>query len=314
MSDPNTPVPAAVVEPPAPAPLASLLVPLEDNDAPETPPAAATPPTETPSSAPAAVTPPAPAPEPPKMVPLAAVMQERDGRKEAERQLRDARPLIEALNANPDLVAMLQQRLSGQPAPAPNADQAELEDLAKTLILYSSETPGQLDLEKAKRVREYFAGRTKAEVREGIRTEVEPLRQAFVGQQAQSMREKVENAAKQHGLLDQVRPLIEEAMQADPHGFANDPRIGAALIVTAAGLRAFSGGAPPTPAAAPVVPATPPAPPLVTEDAGRRPTPTVELDPHMQRLAKRRGWSPADMAKSLARVESRSGHVPVEKE
>jgi len=311
---PDAPVVPAPVDD-APLTTAVLQHDLEpDESAPEPVPAAPT------VAAPAILSAPipaiVPASEAQKMVPLAAVHEERGKRQTAEDQLRQATPILQALLARPDLLAQLQGHT---PAPNPDADAVDLAAIADRFVLYLSDGSGKPDLARAAQVRDQIHSTAKKIAKEALEEAGLPaLRQSVVTQQAQGARARIEAAGAERGLKpEHLKPLLDQAMASDPDSL-NNPQVGAALIVSAFGLQAMMGGAP-APVASPVTPATapviPPAP-IVTEPPGARPVAKPELTPMMSRIAKRHGWNQDKIAKSFGKLDEPATvrHIPVEKE
>lgn len=303
---PDAPVAAPIAEAPVLPP--PIQTPLEDAapdpvDAPEpVAPVAVVPPV---AAAPVAVVT-TPAPEPAKLVPLSAVHEERTRRQTAESRLAQADPVLALLHANPDIVALLEARRTGAPiAPAPAAEQAELEAVATDYVLYKSDGSGKLDLDAARRVRDGQRANAEAVVAKALRDAGLPaLRETIVRNEAQTQRQRIETLAKEKGVKSEhLAPLLDQAMADDPSSL-NDPRVGAALIISAIGLQTMLGGTPALVAPAPLVtPVIPPAP-LVTESPGARPAGAPDLSPMERRLAKKHGLTPEAWAKTSAKLGS----------
>ena len=233
-----------------------------DPDAPPSAAPLATPPAAPPAAEPPPATPPPEAEHPDavevagkKFVPVAALIGERKQRQafqekaarvdELEQFAREAKPYVEFLKANPDL---LKSKDSAPPAAgaAPPAD-AQAELLAKTLDLYTAD--GKPDLSRANTMRtliaqtaEQIAQRTVAPYQE--RSAQEQSARNF--QVALSVKDANGRSPSPHALA-QIWRTIPAAQTADPN-------VASILALTALGLDSVTVKAPPSaPEHAPIV-------------------------------------------------------------
>src|SRR6266571_8219554 len=268
-----------------------------DPDHPETPP-------QTPPTTPAApVTPPASEPPPPppeddhpdavdvagkKFVPVAALIGERKQRQalqekaarvdELETFVREAKPYVEFLKANPDL---LKPRTTPAPSPTelPPDPQAEL--LAKTLDLYTAD--GKPDLSRANTIRTMMS-HTAAQIAQQT---VAPYQERSAQEQSARNFQIALTVKDANGRSPSPQALATIWRTMSPLQTA-DPNVASILALTALGLDSVSAKAPP---------AAPGQPAIVTEGISgntRRPS----LSETETRVARSQGMTDAQWAEA----------------
>jgi hypothetical protein len=219
-----------------------------------------------------------------RMVPLAALHtvreQNRTLRQKADQydqiasEWNNARPYVEFLKNNPDL---LKPREAQTPAAAPAPPEADpaLVNLAKTLDLYTPE--GLPDARRASAIRDMV----KTEAQSIAQQTVKPFEEQSIHERAQSkFREAL--AVDMNGIKPNPQVLAHIWKTTDPRVLATDQGAGAAVLM-AMGLSAVS-QQPGAPAVTP--PATTP---VVTEPAGGRNMNRPAISEFEQRVIKVRG-------------------------
>lgn len=197
-----------------------------------------------------------------KYVPVGALINERKQRQaltekaaradQLDAEMSAARPYVEFLKANPGL---LQRQQQAQAAPQTEQVDPQLEQLAKTLDLYTPE--GKPDLARATTLRQLV----KAEAQEIARQTIAPMQKetyetkaARNFQAAVAMKDANGRSPSPQALASLFKEVGAES--------AADPRIAGILALTALGLDySQSKSAPPAPITAP----------LVTESQGNSP-------------------------------------------
>ncbi len=238
-----------------------------------------------------------------KLVPLSAVTSLRGKIKDYKAQLSDASTKASKAAELESKVAQLEAQLQQltpyaqaylqaqqQPREEPKEspeDVAELKAIAEDLDLYRD---GQLDLDRARRVRD-----RQQQVAERIaRQQVEPMRQQSVKQQSDAMLVKAMNTAAPSGMKPDPAMLKAVWSRLDP-----------SVTATQEGaIQAWTVAMGYTSAVAPAAKreTTPPPEPLFTEKAGGRASASVTLTDQDKRTAKELGYTEAEYAKEVAKM------------
>lgn len=267
-------------------------------------------PPEAPAPAPVAEAP-APEPEAPaapaepeavevggeRMVPLAALISERskatalktkaDQFDQMAGWYNEAKPYVDFLRANPDLLKPREAAPAPAAAPAPPEADPALVSLARTLDLYTPE--GQPDAKRAQAIREMV--KTEAQ---GIAQEaVKPFEQQSINERAQTNL-RYAMGVDYNGVKPNPKVLQQIWETTDPRMLATQQGAAAAVLM-AMGLGAAM--APQAPAAA--APAAPTTTPVLSEPAGGRNPNRPAISEFESRVLKIRGIDHAKYTDSL---------------
>lgn len=211
-----------------------------------------------------------------KLVPLKALQAERGKRKDAEalaskkdeeyaplkekaqkfdesvQYLNAARPYIEKLRANPDLVKHLQ---TGQPAPkapsGPLSDQEALE-YAKDFDLFKAD--GSPDVDRAQRIAQRHADLSARQAQQLVA----PLAQNEAQRQTNTLFQHYVNRPEVNGIKVDAKMLAEAFNTVGSDNIAANPNIAEVLFMNTIGRQLLSGHKP--------IPVS--SPPIVTESIG----------------------------------------------
>lgn len=222
-----------------------------------------------------------------KYVPIAAVINERRLRQqsqtraqradELEAYVNDARPYVEFLRANPNLLTPRQPDPAPAAPAAPDAD-PEAVEVCRLLDLYTPD--GQPDLKRAAQFLVISDRRSDRRVQQAVA----PVHQTRFEEQSARNFHLASQYKDPSGRPVNIKAL-EQIWRTVPAEQSADPNVASILMATAIGLGYASGK--PQPLAPP--------PPLVTEGGGggARPKPLSAIE---QRVAKDRGVSEATWA------------------
>lgn len=267
---------------------------------PAEPPAA--PPAEPPATPPAAAAaPPVEDPDPEgtiaaangeRYVPLSALQAERGKRKDADRTasakdteiaglkqkaqaydetrgyLEQARPYIEALRANPNLVKQAGQPPAPPQEPAGPLSDAEAVEHAKALDLYT--TDGKPDTARAQAIAKMYSGLAAKQAQQMVA----PLVQTEAQRQSTALYQRYLATPEVNGIKIDPRFLSETWNTVPAEMIAANPNVGEVLFRTALATQLMSGHKPT---------AAPP-PPLVTEGVGAGAPAAVALNAQSERM------------------------------
>lgn len=219
-----------------------------------------------------------------RMVPVAAVLAERQRRQDAEKRAerlpeleqwhRDAAPYVEFLKANPDFL-----KPKAEPAPvAPTAPTADpvLQQLAQTLDLYDA--AGQPDTKRSGVIKSIID----AAVQQGVAQGVAPFQQQTATDRSNANYARALQVKDAEGKSPDPQALSALWRTMTPEDTA-DPRIAQILAMTALGAERMTKKAP-----IPVPPAAP-----FTEASGGHPRARPAMSAVEERVAQDRGRTPA---------------------
>lgn len=215
---------------------------------------------------------------------------ERQRRQEAERRAQEleqryqqVQPLVDAIAADPTLLQLVTQRLSGgQPAapqgPSPQEVQ-QLTEFAQYLGLYDAR--GNPDLAAAQRVAAIIDARAQAAAQQATA----PVQQTVVAGQAATVKQALIQAAAQQGISAET---IEQVAGLLPPHLLVEPGVPQLVLMVAAGKERFDGTARP-----------PAEEPLYVETAGGRRA-VAPLPANLQGVLRQHGLSDQDIAQAAA--------------
>lgn len=233
------------------------------------------------------------------------LQEERQARRQAderaarlEAEANQMRPIVNALAAHPNGVAMLQALVQGQPLPPPQqtGPDPELVSIAEDLGLYTLD--GQPDLVKAGRI----AQRQAHVARQAVQQAVQPMQQQTVSERAHVGRNALWTQAHQPENKDVDPGVLGELLKLLPDQLIADQGVQSLVWTLATGattLQRNRGQAPPVPQPQPGVASQ--QPPVFTESAGGRVRPQTQLAAPFQALLKKAGLTDKDVQTSLGK-------------
>lgn len=262
----------------------------DDSPAPPAPPAAAPPAVETPPTQPEDAHPAeveAVEVGGQKYVPVAAVVQERKQRQALqeraaradtlEQEIAAARPYVEFLRANPQLMQSKAPEPPPAPAASPQADDDVLE-YARALSLYKPD--GTPDLDQAGKLLSIAEKRAEKKAQAAV----QPILQQSAKQQSEANFQRALALKDGAGRTPNEQHLRALWNTMAPE-YTADPQVAAMLTMTAFGAGQLMA----KPAVAP-----PAAPPVFTESVGAVPKARAPMTEFESRVARERGIKPAD--------------------
>jgi len=242
--------------------------------------------------------------EPPerKMVPLEQLQKERSRRQEAEKYRETVQPVMVHLRQlqqqNPALIEALRtgQLPTAEPVPAPNAPNPQLEQMAKTLELYTAD--GKPDVGRATVLAEMIDAQATARTDQMIKERVDPLAaQTASGQSAANYQRLLQTRLPDGSQVD--KEIFDHWWNALGAQHTQDPTVAATAVLQAIGQQVLAGKpfkkAPPAPGV-----------PLVTDAAGGRGGP-VRLSAAQERIAKEIGVTPEQFKKDIEAADRSDG-------